>query len=70
MLQGNETVDQALRDYNVKDSPALEEGTIELPCYNIRRLLASRDPRAVVEVFSVEIRLKLHSNLYQMQMQE
>ena len=64
MLQGTDLVDAALRAVSGREHPCLESSnddavTMELPDYELRRLLTARDPRAVVEAYMIEVRLRL-----------
>ena len=64
MLQGDDDADATLRACSSVHGPALEQEneetcTVKLTCYDLRGVLAARDPRAVVEAFTVEIRTSL-----------
>jgi len=64
MLQGPTAADAALRTYSGMHAPGLEANTadahsLEVPCYELRRILAARDPRAVMEAYFVQIRRRL-----------
>ena len=69
-VQGDEPVQQEIRRSSGRDAPVLESPACahrkseesyatELPSYEFRRVCTARDPLAVMEAYSVQIRLRL-----------
>ena len=62
-LQGGDEVQDQLRKNAGRLEPSLsasESVDVEFPPYKMRRVMTARDPMAVMEAFSLHIRLRLH----------
>ena len=64
LLQGTDAVDEDVRRLVGHSQPSHlqaenETASIELPCYEHRRIMAARDPRAVVDAYHVQTKMRL-----------